>query len=106
MFNASTPIDFAGNTTIYASNTIKINVIVQRWPFYALTNSLAVIFNSTKNLQKNCAKEFVDDNGNLRWVTVSLGDLSLYPQELFEVRFILSLKKKRQPKTKQKVFFF
>eukprot|EP00026_Physarum_polycephalum_P001796 Phypoly_transcript_01799.p1 GENE.Phypoly_transcript_01799~~Phypoly_transcript_01799.p1 ORF type:complete len:509 (+),score=43.80 Phypoly_transcript_01799:1579-3105(+) len=80
IFNASTPIDFAGNTTVYAQNTIKINVIVQSWPFYALANSLAVIFNSTKSEQKNCAKDFVDDSGNLRWVAVSLGDLSLYGQ--------------------------
>ena len=43
MFNSTTPIAFAGNISYYPPNTIKINVMIKKWPFYSLSNFLAVV---------------------------------------------------------------
>jgi hypothetical protein len=39
----STSYPFANTTTTYLANTLKLNVLIQNWPFLALSNSLAGI---------------------------------------------------------------
>ena len=81
MFNASTPFDFAGNTTTFASNTIKVNVRIQRWPFKSLGNSLSISIDSNSEEDQrnsNCVDSFSSVDG-LKWITVTIGRVTLYP---------------------------
>jgi hypothetical protein len=78
-------LTFAGNTTTFAANTIKINLVVQNWPFYALANFLSIVMDAnvtTSNMNPdNCGNLPVvsqSDVGNLRWITVDVAGVTLY----------------------------
>lgn len=80
-FAEQTQLEFAGTTTSFAPNTLKISIEISRWPFLALANSLAIVLDSsgTTNTQNGCTKSQVNDNGDLQWILVVMGELSLYP---------------------------
>jgi hypothetical protein len=80
-FNESSQVEFGGNTTTFMPNTIKISVMIQNWPFYSLDNSLLVIFNANAATQndQSCVDSYSTGNRDLEWITVSIGQVTLYP---------------------------
>jgi len=80
-FNATTPINFAGNNTIFSPYTIKINVIIQNWPFFTLSNSLAIFFlANASNNDNNCEGAFENTNRDVKWISITVGNTTLYAQ--------------------------
>eukprot|EP00026_Physarum_polycephalum_P002699 Phypoly_transcript_02707.p1 GENE.Phypoly_transcript_02707~~Phypoly_transcript_02707.p1 ORF type:complete len:863 (+),score=100.25 Phypoly_transcript_02707:263-2590(+) len=80
----TTTLTFAGNTTTFGPNTLKINVKIENWPFLALPNSLAIVLDSNAKNQENggCVNSHSSDSGNLLWILVVVGKESLYGQFL------------------------
>lgn len=76
-------ITFAGIATNYTAHTLKFSVVVQNWPFYVLTNSLAIVMDmgaiDTTSLQSSCVKYNPKGEENLQWFTVVVDDVVLYP---------------------------
>lgn len=84
--------DFAETTTVYQPNSVKINLQIESWPFYALSNSLSIAFESANlDSKKNpCYNQQVDESGSLRWFMITIDDHSLYLQLLlFETIYLL-----------------
>lgn len=81
-----TEFEFAGTTTIYKAHTLKLNVRVHNWPFYSLSNNLAIVLDSNNQEPSACVDQDEDESGSLRWVMVNVDDVSLY---LFILLFIL-----------------
>jgi len=77
-FTNTTSLSFAGNATTYKQNTIKLNVLVQNWPFYSLNNMLAIYFGSATNYLATSFNSFIDGAGSLKWLTVQTNILSLF----------------------------
>eukprot|EP00026_Physarum_polycephalum_P005781 Phypoly_transcript_05819.p1 GENE.Phypoly_transcript_05819~~Phypoly_transcript_05819.p1 ORF type:complete len:186 (+),score=18.62 Phypoly_transcript_05819:1180-1737(+) len=73
---------FAGVTTRYAKNTIKLSVEISSWPFLNLQNSLHVNMNSGVAGAVSCTKKNTDSSNSLRWFMVVVNDTSLYGQFL------------------------
>jgi hypothetical protein len=81
IFKQSSTIEFAGTSTTYAANSMKISITVQSWPFYALSNSLAIVMDAGfSNAGKTCINYYADQNTNLKWYTIAVGDVVLYPE--------------------------
>lgn len=76
-------------------HTVKLNIRVQEWPFYFLSNSLGIItgfdsqFNFFKksffigitldsNVQDQCVHKQVNENDSLQWSLVNIDGASLY----------------------------
>jgi hypothetical protein len=83
-----TNISFAGTTTTYASNTLKLAIHIENWPFAALANSLVVVIAVTGFLPSligkcnNASENGSDEQGSLRWFTIQSGAYTLYGQML------------------------
>jgi hypothetical protein len=88
LFLQPTNISFAGASTTYASNTLKLTIRIEDWPFAALTNSLvvsiAVIGFSLSLVGKcnNTSENGSNEQGSLRWFTIQSGAYTLYGQML------------------------
>eukprot|EP00026_Physarum_polycephalum_P003012 Phypoly_transcript_03021.p1 GENE.Phypoly_transcript_03021~~Phypoly_transcript_03021.p1 ORF type:complete len:706 (+),score=47.82 Phypoly_transcript_03021:43-2118(+) len=85
IFTQSTQLTFAGKVRTYSPNTVKINAVIQNWPFYSLSNFLAVIIdaNPIKSTDKDhteCVDSHEAINGNLKWIAVTASDVTLYGQ--------------------------
>lgn len=75
----STEVEFAGTTTLYSQNTVKMNAIIHNWPFYSLSNSLSLVMQSgsPNNDDDICVSQELD-NDRLRWFMITVGEISLY----------------------------
>jgi len=80
LFSVTTNVTFAGETTAFAPNTIKLSITIQNWPFSSLEHSLAFILRSdTKEETSKCNVDSgTDSSGNLQWVTVTINSTSMY----------------------------
>jgi len=80
LFSATTNVTFAGDTTAFAPNTIKLSITVVNWPFRSVQNSLAFILGSdTKQQTSKCNVDSgTDSSGNLQWFTITLNSTSMY----------------------------
>jgi hypothetical protein len=81
-------VSFAGTTTTYASNTLKLAIRIEDWSFVALTNLLVVTIDVTgfsPSLVGKCdnaSENGSDEQGSLRWFTIQSGPYVLYGQML------------------------
>jgi hypothetical protein len=76
-------MSFAGTISTFAPNTLKISVAIQNWPFLALTNSLAIIFDAGASANSQNSKLCLNaqasgNSGSLQWLLASIGDVSWY----------------------------
>eukprot|EP00026_Physarum_polycephalum_P000961 Phypoly_transcript_00962.p1 GENE.Phypoly_transcript_00962~~Phypoly_transcript_00962.p1 ORF type:complete len:1230 (+),score=107.09 Phypoly_transcript_00962:136-3825(+) len=79
----STTITFAGVTTTYPQHTLKVSLSINKWPFTALSNTLAITFGSSAESSKiSCTKQSEDGDNTLRWIMVVVDDVALYGQFL------------------------
>lgn len=80
-FSESTVYEFAGTTTTFSANTIKLAINVKNWPFYSLSNQLEIVFESNEKQNSGgdaCFQNESDEQGNLRWLMVIINSTSLY----------------------------
>eukprot|EP00026_Physarum_polycephalum_P014446 Phypoly_transcript_14960.p1 GENE.Phypoly_transcript_14960~~Phypoly_transcript_14960.p1 ORF type:complete len:300 (+),score=45.21 Phypoly_transcript_14960:30-902(+) len=76
----STSYEFAGVASTFPAHTLKVNVVVQKWPFLNLAHSLSIVFDSPNNEASTCFDE--DQSGSLRWFVVEVDQVALYGQLL------------------------
>lgn len=69
---------FANVNTTYKANTLKLNVRVHDWPFYTISNNLAIVLDSNNQESSVCVNDEKDESGSLRWVMVNTDNISLY----------------------------
>eukprot|EP00026_Physarum_polycephalum_P003392 Phypoly_transcript_03403.p1 GENE.Phypoly_transcript_03403~~Phypoly_transcript_03403.p1 ORF type:complete len:406 (+),score=52.10 Phypoly_transcript_03403:1174-2391(+) len=70
-----------GNTTINVQpNSIKLSVEVINWPFKSVKNQLRVSLNVSAEKSDPCSNlnSVSDNSGNIRWVELSVNQLTLY----------------------------
>jgi hypothetical protein len=80
-FEQTTPFEFAGSSTTFSPNTLKISVTILNWPFLSLSNSLSLSIDSKSegnNQEENCAKS-QSTTESLQWIMVIVNDVALYP---------------------------
>lgn len=88
-YEENTKVEFAKVMSEFQKHTLKINVNVQHWPFYNLTNYLGIVMSNDlmdrNNVRVNADDEIlnsgnnkIDDTGNLRWLKLRVKDISLY----------------------------
>jgi hypothetical protein len=86
-FGQDTPINFANQTTTYTTNSIKLSVQVQNWPFRALSNSLVLEFTTETNggtngneINPKCIQvdSSTDSNSNLNWLLINVDGVIMY----------------------------
>lgn len=80
-FKTATPVYFANTTTHYAANSVKLNMIIENWPFKSIQSSLALILDSQNNQQhaQPCIQSGEDINGNLAWFQITVNGVALNP---------------------------
>lgn len=76
----ATKVDFAGTTTTYTANTLKIAVYVQNWPFFSLANSLHIVMDTDNKEKSTCYNEKRNEGGSVQWVMIVIDDVALYGQ--------------------------
>lgn len=78
-FGEITTLNFAGTTSTFTPDTIKLSVTIRNWPFASLSNSLSIVMEATESQQNNlCVNENEDSNNSLRWVMIVVDDVALY----------------------------
>jgi len=75
----TTSIDFAGITTVYPANTIKLSVNIQGWRFTNLKNSLEIIIDAQAGQGQGCVNS-QSTSSSLLWFMIYVGKISLYGQ--------------------------
>jgi hypothetical protein len=89
LFLQSTNISFAGTTTTYASNTLKIAIHIENWPFTTLNNSLVVTIDVSQMsplVLSECNNGIQNKSDNkqnsLWWFAIQSSSYTLYGQML------------------------
>jgi hypothetical protein len=80
-FGEETTLEFANTSTLYAANTLKLQIDINSWPFRALANFLEIVIDSssTDPAQTTCVLNQTDESSGLRWLlVVVVGGVSLY----------------------------
>ncbi len=78
-FTKQTIFHFANETLALPSNTIKLNLNIQDWPFRSLQNNLAITYNSVgSNQQPPCVSSQLDASGSLRWFIFTFSGVEMY----------------------------
>ncbi len=80
-FKTAASVSFANTTKQYAANSVKLNMIIENWPFKSIQNSLALILDS-QNTQKHtqsCIQSGKDISGNLVWFQITVNGVAMNP---------------------------
>ncbi len=73
--------------TVFATNSMKINIKISNWPFNSVQNVLAVTFTPVALSNANPGVNSKSDDTGLRWVSMDSGNSTMYP---FVVIFFFS----------------
>lgn len=71
----------------YPRDTLKLNVQIQMWLYYSLSNNLAIVFDTQSQNNNDedvlCLNHQEDESGSLKWLMLTINDYSLYLTIMF-----------------------
>lgn len=79
---AETQMEFAGVSTKYKSNNVKLAISISNWPFYMLSNTLVIsldsVYTQSSDSSNECVNKQENEDENLRWFLATIDSVSLY----------------------------
>jgi len=82
LYEKTTTIDFAGKEIIVPNGGVKYYARVENWPFEKYGNKLAITLLTSSSNTSAEIQSSQNNGGNLDWMTLYAGSLSLYSQFL------------------------